>query len=255
MPFLDICDGKGKLDTFAGSRLLVTMLYPAEIDDEKRELFFERMVVSGLNSVEFEGSTVSEEDRRNLDQIELIALRNLDRAEITSTTLFEDGARCGAKGFLAGMVLQFLLRTAVHAPEHSSLNKAFYVVNGLSNLKENSRGKGKIGVAVSKLKEYWKDHLSDCHLHAAAVALILDGHPDWYMEENIPAFLFISEIYRALGESMGYLNPSHSWRKPTNLRFSDFGIPDLPSSETISILFSALSADEMTILKTYRADH
>jgi hypothetical protein len=255
MPFLDICDGKGNLDSFAGLKLLVTMLYPREIDDGKRELLFERMVVSGLNSVEFEGVTLSKEDRRNLDQIELIAHRNLDRAEVTSTALFKNGAHCGARGFLAGMLLRFLLRTAAHAPEHSSLNKAYYIVNGLSNLKENSRGKDNIGVAVSKLKKYWREQVSACHLHAAAVALELDGHHDWYSNENIPALLYISEIYRAAGESEGYLNPSNSWRPPPHLVLSNFDISSPPSMETLSILVSPPSPDEIAILKTYRADH
>jgi hypothetical protein len=260
MRFLEICDDdSGNISPWASGRLFATMLYPGATESEERARIFREMLLHGFeaDSVKSDIARLSKAARKHIDEIRAIALGDHHRAGIGSATLLNQAIHRAAAGMLAGTILRYLLRCIHHhrpdRPEHASFNKAYYVVNGLADLAAKKSGaKSGIGVGETKLAEHWKIHSAGCHLQAAALALDLDGS-EWLTNENIPAFLDVSEIYRFAGEAAGFLDPSMTWRPPPAFPTTPPTEMDL-SAEVLDSLFPPLNDSELKILATYRAN-
>jgi hypothetical protein len=252
MPIIDICDEGGKIHSWASARLYATMLYPE--DDGMREQIFEQMLVCGFDLSVSNIARLRDSDRAHLTNIRLSAYQNLDRAGFGSRAVIEDAGRVGGQGWVAGLLLQYLLRCGVHCLEHASMNKAYWVVNNLQD--PANREPGTIGMAESKLKEYWKYHNADAHLHAATIAFERNGSGDiWLAIENIPIFLAISEFYAARASQQCYrgtntplMDLSSIWRPPPHLK-----LPEVNFAEAKDDLLPPLGAEELTVLNKYRA--
>jgi len=249
MPILDICDEAGLLHPWASARLYATMLFPGSSQSGEREQVFEQMLVRGFDKVDPDIERLPERSLKEFREIKSIAYRNLDDAGIGSNALITQAARAGAEGWLAGMMLRYLLRCLRHGDlKSATMNKAYYVVNCLRDAGYSDSADEAVGIAVSLLKEYWKRHASDRHLHAAALAFEMAGpEDDWLAIENIPAFVAISEVYAATAPAK-FLDSAAIWRPPPSLK-----LPEMNLCAAMEVLFPPLGSEELAILETYRA--
>ncbi len=178
---LEITDlgGKDRNFHFGRTLILCAMAYPA-VGDQGAALRGQMLYELGLRGVQTPDAKLAAEapeDRRQLNDLELLLLRNV--SHIGTETVSGEARDQIRKGFVAGNVLQFALRCGQHHPEHRSVSKAIFLESRRSSSDPTS------SMREASVSRCWKEFKSVAHFYTALILL-----EEWgirFEDDTVPA--------------------------------------------------------------------
>jgi hypothetical protein len=191
---LEITDlgGKDRNFHFCRTQILCAMAYPAvgDLGAELRGQMLYELGLSGIQTPDVKLAAEAPEDRRQLNDLELLLLRNVSHTG--TKTISGEVREQIRKGFVAGSVLKFALRSGQYHPEHRSVSKAIFLESRRSNSDPTS------STAEASVSRCWKEFKSVAHLYTALV--LLEGWGIRFEDDTVPADSIVFDAENATTE-------------------------------------------------------
>ena len=224
MPILGIVDRSERLVQFAPTIIAAAMLSP---NNERRR-----------NEIEATGYVDTALQVNHPIPAKIFTHTHLGPG---THNLLKEAQSQGYLGWIAGQILFFVLRCAIHQPGDATTGRAVRVIQHVL-AREARLQKRDFSSSESKIWDAWGKYKCVSHLWSAL--LILEKGEDGLNIENLPEILSMAEFLRSQGErhypppkrakAEPLLDPKKTWKSPEGLKLphTSFSSPPLSNQET-----------------------